>query len=412
MAQRLGKPLQLTLVGARRDTTRCDLSTVRVTRDVVKVASDPDVDIVVELIGGSDTAFDIIKTALMNHKHVVTANKALIAEHGEELIHLAAQQNCILRFESSVAGGIPIINALCDSLSGNNITEIVGIVNGTSNFILSAMSKKGLSFDDALSIAQQRGYAEADPSFDIEGIDAAHKTAIMASLAFGSPIDYFNLVAEGIVSIDSLDFAYAHKLGYEIKHLGIAKLIKSNDKQSVQMRVHPALIPQKSLFSQIDHATNALQVTADPVGCNTFIGQGAGAGPTASAVLGDILAIARAQHPNYTYPATSFHLGTRNHIETQPFEDIVSANYLRLQVLDQPGVLARITQIFANEKNSIKAILQQEANSNNKKAYIPLVILTKPAAEYRTKRVISSLEQLDEIEGKVHRIRVEHLDQS
>jgi len=411
IAQRLGKPLQLTLVGARRDPTNCDLSSLRVTRDVLQVASDPDVDLLVELIGGSTTAFELIKTALNNHKHVVTANKALIAEHGEELMRLAAQNNCILRFEAAVAGGIPIIDTLCGALAGNRIQEVVGIINGTSNFILSSMHKEGLGFAEALTLAQRMGYAEADPGFDIEGIDAAHKLAIIASLAFGTQLDYFNLAVEGISAIDPLDFRYARKLGYEIKHLGIARLLEQDDKQLVQMRVHPTLVPKNTILAQVDGATNALLVDSQPLGRGFYIGQGAGAGPTASAVLSDIIAAARAGESAHAYPSAGFQQGMRNHIETQPFDEVVCSNYLRLHAIDEPGVLARITGIFAEEKNSIEAILQQEPDHSDKHPVVPIVMLTKSIAEYRMRRVITCLEQLEEIRGKVHRIRVEHLEE-
>ena len=343
IAQRLGEPVQLSKVGARRDSDKCDLSSLRVVRNVMDIATDPDIDLLVELIGGTSTAYDLVKTALASHKHVVTANKALIAEHGEELIHLAQENRCMLRFEAAVAGGIPIIDILCGALAANRIQQIVGIINGTSNFILSSMAKEGLGFDDALGVAKQMGYAESDPSFDIEGIDAAHKLAILASLAFGTPLDYFNVAIEGIAGVDAQDVKYAHKLGYSIKHLGIARLHRENNKELIQMRVHPALIPKETLIAQIDGATNALMIDAEPLERSVYIGQGAGVGPTSSAVVADIIAIARAGKGSRVYPPSAFQLTMRNHIETQAAEDIVTSNYLRLNVEDKPGVLAQIT---------------------------------------------------------------------
>ena len=394
-------------VGARRDNPNCDIAGTSVTRDIFDVAKNPDIDIVIELIGGTDVAYQLVMTALENGKHVVTANKALIAQHGMEIFAAAEARGLIVAYEAAVAGGIPIIKALREGLSGNRISWLAGIINGTTNFILSEMDSKGRDFADVLTEAQEKGYAEADPTFDVEGIDAAHKLVIMASLAFGMPLSLDGVFTYGITKLEPQDVSYARELGYAIKHLGIARQTDTG----VELRVHPTLVPQSCLIAGVNDVSNAVMVNADAVGTTLFYGPGAGSEPTASSVIADIVDVARAMaaSPDSWVPALGCNTAALQSKQIMKIEDIETSFYIRFSALDQPGVLSDITKIMADAGISIEAIIQREQPAGED--YVNVIILTNVTKEKLLDAAVEHIEHLETVRGNVSFIRVEHLDQ-
>jgi len=392
-------------IGARRDNPLCDLSNVRVSRDVFAVADDPDVDVLVELIGGTTDARELVLRAIANGKHVVTANKALIAEYGNEIFAAAERNNVCVAFEAAVAGGIPIIKVLREGLVANRIEWLAGIINGTGNFILTEMAQKGRDFDDVLAEAQKLGYAEADPTFDVEGIDAAHKLVILASIAFGMPLQFDHVYTEGISKIEAQDLSYAKELGYRVKHLGMARRI--GDK--VEMRVHPTLIPEKRLIAHVNGVMNAIMVKGDAVGSTIYSGPGAGAEPTASAVVADIVDIARelALGTTPSVPHLGFGADYVSELTVLPMAELETGYYLRMSVVDKPGVLSEITQILSESGISIEALIQKEPDDDQ--AIVPVILLTNVAIEGKMQQAIQQIEALQNVAGPVARIRVESL---
>ena len=402
---RAGCRIEIVQVASRRSNPACELGDTPVTEDVFAVARNPDVDILVELIGGITVARELILDAIAHGKHVVTANKALIAEHGNEIFNAARVKGVTVAFEASVAGGIPIIKAIREGLSANRIEWLAGIVNGTGNFILTEMRDKGRAFDDVLVEAQQRGYAEADPTFDVEGIDAAHKLVILASLAFGIPLQFEKVFTEGISNLDTQDVAYARQLGYQIKHLGIAR----RNNGGIELRVHPTLIPRKRLLANVDGVMNAVVVKGDAVGPTLYYGPGAGAEPTASAVIADIVDLARTltADPEHRVPHLGFQPDQLSDIQVLSIEQVETAYYLRITARDVPGVLSKITQILSDAKISIEAVIQKEADDGED--YVPLIILTDRAVVKKLDEAVDKIQQLPTTEGDIVRIRVESL---
>ena len=404
---RAGCEIEIAQVGARRDNPDCNTTNTPITRDIFDVVKNPEVDIVVELIGGTTVARELVLTALEHGKHVVTANKALIAEHGMEIFSVASSKGLIVAYEAAVAGGIPIIKALREGLAANQINWLAGIINGTTNFILSEMDSKGREFNDVLAEAQDKGYAEADPTFDVEGIDAAHKLVILASLAFAVPLSLEGLYTDGITQLEPQDVAYARELGYAVKHLGIARL----SDQGVELRVHPTLVPQNSLIAGVNDVANAVMVNADAVGNTLFYGPGAGAEPTASAVIADIVDVARAVDSSSAnvVPLLGRDLKSLKQQPIMPIEEIETSFYMRFSALDKPGVLSDITKIMADSGISIEAIIQKEQPIGED--YVNVLILTNVTREKVLNGALQRIEQLESVGGKVTFIRVEHLDQ-
>ena len=403
---RAGRELNVVHVGARRDNPNCDIGDTQVSRDIFAVAEDPKVEILIELIGGTTVAKELVESALSNGKHVVTANKALIAEHGNELIRLADSKGVTLSFEAAVAGGIPIIGALREGLVANKIEWLAGIINGTGNFILSEMRDKGRVFEDVLKEAQELGYAEADPTFDVEGIDAAHKLVILASIAFGMPLNFDGVYTQGISEILPEDVTFAEELGYRIKHLGVARR-RANE--GIEMRVHPTLIPESRLIANVDGVMNAVLVKGDAVGPTLYYGAGAGAEPTASAVISDVVNVSRAigESPENFVPALGY---TVNHLcdyTVLPVEEIQSAYYLRISAEDRPGVLSKISQIISEAGISIEALIQKAPKENE--IQVPVILLTSVAKEKAVNNAIEQIEQLESTRDSVVKIRVESL---
>jgi len=399
--------ISIAQVGCRRDNKDCDLSTVNMTRDIFDVAKNPDIDIVVELIGGTTVALELVMLALENGKHVVTANKALIAEHGMAIFAYAESRGLMVCYEAAVAGGIPIIKALREGLSANRINWLAGIINGTTNFILSEMDTKGREFADVLSEAQAKGYAEVDPTFDVEGIDASHKLAILASIAFSMPLSLDGLFTDGITKLEPQDVAYARELGYVIKHLGIARRSASG----VELRVHPTLVPERSLIAGVSDVSNAIMVNADAVGTTLFYGPGAGAEPTASAVIADIVDIARVldSYPDSWVPPLGCHSSMLQECTLMAIEDVETSFYIRFSALDKPGVLSDITKIMGDTGISIEAIIQREQPAGER--YVNVIILTNVTKEKCLNEAVAQIEQLETVRGQVSFIRVEYLDQ-
>ena len=394
-------------VGARRDNPNCDTASVDVVRDIFEVAKNPNIDIVVELIGGTTVAYDLVITALNNNKHVVTANKALIAEHGMEIFTLAASKGLVVAYEAAVAGGIPIIKAMREGLSANQINWVAGIINGTTNFILTEMDTKGRDFNDVLVEAQEKGYAEADPTFDVEGIDAAHKLVILASIAFEMPLTLEGLYTDGITQLEPQDVAYAKELGYAIKHLGIAR----QTDRGVELRVHPTLVPQKSTIAGVNDVANAVMVNADAVGTTLFCGPGAGAEPTASSVIADIVDVARTidspkQAKVNALGCPISELEQRNIVA---IEEIETSFYMRFSALDKPGVLSEITTIMGDSGISIEAIVQKEQPVGED--YVNVIIITNVTQEKQLSTAVERIESLETVRDSIKFIRVEHLDQ-
>jgi homoserine dehydrogenase len=407
ISARAGCDIVISHIGARRDNPNVDLSgsDIRVSRDIFAVVEDPEVDIVVELIGGTTIAKELILKAIGNGKHVVTANKALIAEHGNEIFAKAAEQGVSVAFEAAVAGGIPIIKAIREGLSANRIEWLAGIINGTGNFILTEMREKGRAFADVLQEAQELGYAEADPTFDVEGIDAAHKLVILASLAFGIELQFDKVYTEGITKISIDDVNYAEELGYRIKHLGVAR----RTEKGVEMRVHPTLIPAKRLIANVNGVMNAILVKGDAVGPTLYYGPGAGSEPTASSVIADIVDVARtlSAEPKHRVPYLAFQPHALNDIPIIDINEIETAYYLRMSAMDKPGVLAEITQILSQAGISVEALIQKELQQGED--HVPLIILTNRTIEKKLNAALEAIEALGSISGSVTRIRVESL---
>ncbi|MDG1308424.1 MAG: homoserine dehydrogenase [Porticoccaceae bacterium] len=399
--------IAVTQVGARRDNPSCDTSGVAVVRDIFEVAKNPAVDVVVELIGGTTVALELVMTALRHDKHVVTANKALIAAHGAEIFAEAQSRNRIVAYEAAVAGGIPIIKALREGLSANRIHWLAGIINGTTNFILSEMDSKGRDFADVLVEAQEKGYAEADPTFDVEGIDAAHKLVIMASLAFGMPLSLDGVFTDGITKLEPQDVSYARELGYAIKHLGIAR----QTDEGVELRVHPTLVPESCLIAGVNDVSNAVMVNADAVGTTLFYGPGAGSEPTASSVIADIVDVARtlASNPDSWVPPLGLASSALQSQKIIDIQNIETSFYIRFSALDKPGVLSNITKIMGDAGISIEAIIQKEQPAGEE--YVTIIILTNVTKEKFLDEAVEHIEQLETVRGNVNFIRVEHLDQ-
>jgi len=379
---------------------------ISLVEDPFTVVNNPEIDIVIELIGGYDLALELVMRAIDNGKHVVTANKALIALHGNEIFAAAQQNGVNVVFEAAVAGGIPIIKSIREGLSANHIQSVAGIINGTGNFILTEMRDKGRDFDDVLREAQELGYAEADPTFDVEGIDAAHKLCILGSIAFGIPLQFDAVYTEGISDVSTEDVIYANQLGYRIKHLGVARRTEAG----IEMRVHPTLIPEKRLIANVDGVMNAVLVQADRLGPSLYYGAGAGADPTASAVIADIIDVARTitTDAQNRVPHLAFQPDQIVDIPILPITEIQTAYYLRMRVDDRPGVLAEITRVMGDKEISIEAVLQKEPETGVTQATI--IMLTQKIREQQMVDAIEAITNLDAVHGEVHRIRVETLD--
>jgi len=408
ISRRAGRGIEVACASARDLNKKrpCSTSGIKLLQDPHEVVRQPDVEIVVELIGGCDQARTLVLEAIANGKHVVTANKALIALHGNEIFNAAQKKGVMVAFEAAVAGGIPIIKTIREGLAGNRIEWIAGIINGTSNFILTEMRDKGVDFADVLKEAQRLGYAEADPTFDVEGIDAAHKLTILAAIAFGIPLKFKQAYVEGITKITRLDVTYAEELGYRLKLLGIAR----RTKDGVELRVHPTLIPERRLLANVDGAMNAVLVKGDAVGPTLFYGAGAGAEPTASAVVADLVDVVRTLtvDPNQRVPHLAFQPDSLVDLPILPIEDVETSYYLRMHALDKPGVLADVTRILADLGISIEAILQKELQAGEET--VPVIILTQRVKEKNMNDAIARIEKLGAIKGKVMRIRLEHLN--
>jgi len=379
---------------------------LEIVTDPYAVVNNPDIDIVVELIGGYTLAKDLVLQAIANGKHVVTANKALMAVHGNEIFLAAQAKGVMVAFEAAVAGGIPIIKALREGLTANRIEWIAGIINGTTNFILTEMRDKGLAFDTVLKQAQQLGYAEADPTFDIEGIDAAHKLTIMAAIGFGIPMQFDKAYTEGISKLTKEDIAYAEELGYRIKLLGITK---RTDK-GIELRVHPTLIPAKRLIANVEGVMNAVLVKGDAVGATMYYGRGAGAEPTASAVVADLVDVTRmlTSDPENRVPHLAFQPDALSDAPVLPIEEVRTSYYLRLRAFDKPGVLADVTRILADLGISIDAMIQKEPTEGQEQ--VDVILLTHETVEKYINQAIAKIEALPSISGKVTRIRLEELN--
>ena len=402
---RAGCPIRVTNVATR--TPKPDLcgQVAQTGSDPLAVTSDPGVDVVVETMGGYDAAFEVIKRALSNGKHVVTANKALIAERGNELFALASANEVTLAFESAVAGGIPIIKALREGLAANDIEWLAGIINGTGNFILSEMSAKQSEFSEVLQQAQDLGYAEADPTFDVEGIDAAHKLTIMSAIAFGIPLQFEKTYTEGIGGISPADISFAEELGYRIKHLGIAR----KTVRGVEMRVHPTLISSTRLLANVNGVGNAVMVQGNFVGSTLYSGPGAGAEATASAVVADLIDLARDRVAGVkapVRPALGFTQADSS-LDVLPIEQIEVGYYLKIPVLDKLGVMAKLSAVLQERGISIEAIIQKESENSE---IVPVVILTQVVREQELNAALDALAELDEVTGPVTRIRIEPFD--
>jgi len=407
ITRRAGRPIRIVKV-ADRDLERARQVTggqVALTDDARAVVNDPEIDIVVELIGGYTLAKELVLQAIANGKHVVTANKALLALHGNEIFAAAQKQGVMVAFEAAVAGGIPIIKAVREGLAANRIEWIAGIINGTTNFILSEMRDKGLAFDDVLKEAQRLGYAEADPTFDVEGIDAAHKLMILAAIGFGIPMQFDKAYTEGITRLSREDIRYAEELGYRVKLLGITKQTAAG----VELRVHPTLIPAKRLIANVDGAMNAVLVKGDAVGPTLYYGAGAGAEPTASAVVADLVDVTRMHtaDPQQRVPHLAFQPDRLSDLPILPMSEVRTAYYLRLRAQDKPGVLADVTRILADREISIDAMMQKEPQDNETEADI--IILTHVTVERNVDQAIAAIEALPAISGSVTRIRMEEL---
>ncbi|ROO30315.1 homoserine dehydrogenase [Salinisphaera orenii MK-B5] len=401
ITRRAGRDIRVTRAAVRNpDSPRdCDTTGIDIGTDCHAIVNDPDIDVVLELIGGEHEARDLVMAAIASGKHVVTANKHLIALHGNEIFAAADAAGVVVSFEAAVAGGIPIIKAIRESLAANHIEWVAGIINGTGNFILSQMMFEGVSFEEALADAQRRGFAEADPTFDVEGIDAAHKLAIIGSIAFGIPLSFDRIYTQGIRGIASDDIEYAAELGYRIKHLGIAR----RQETGVELRVHPTLVSEKALLASVEGEKNAIMVYGDAVGPTVYYGSGAGAGPTASSVVADLIDTVRMMSvdPKGRVPHLAFQPDQITHepILTEP--DFECGHYFRVQVADQIGVMAEITRALAEQQIGIEAILQKDPPTAEDDARV--MIVTKPARERRLMKVLDHIRSLPYTrEGLVH----------
>ncbi len=407
ISRRAGREITVARASAR-DLSReriCNTDGIILTTDPYDIINDPEIEVILELIGGDTLAKDLVLKAIDQGKHVVTANKALIALHGNEIFTKASEKGVMVLFESAVAGGIPIIKAIREGLSGNQIEWLAGIINGTGNFILTEMRDKGRDFNDVLAEAQALGYAEADPTFDVEGIDAGHKLAILASIAFGIPLQFEKVFTEGITHITRADVEYAEQLGYRIKHLGIArKTVKG-----IELRVHPTLIPARRLIANVDGVMNAVLVQGDAVGPTLYYGAGAGAEPTASAVVADVVDVVRAltSDPENRVPHLAFQEDSIHDFPVLQSEQIETAYYLRLNAEDKPGVLAEVTKILATHQISIEALIQKEPLQGE--TSLSVIMLTQTTLEKEMNAAQAEIEALSTITGPVSRIRLETL---
>lgn len=404
LVRRTGFDIQISHVGTRRHRDDIDTRIIQ-SDDLLAIAKDDSVDIVIEVIGGTTLAKDIITTAIQHGKHIVTANKALLATHGNEIFALADKHNVHVAYEASVAGGIPIIKVLREALSANKINWLAGIINGTANFIMTKMQFEHQKFETVLSEAQALGYAESDPTFDIEGIDAAHKLSLLASIAFGVPVQFDKVYSEGITKITLQDVVYAKELGYTIKHLGFAK--RTDD--GIEMRVHPTLIPNDTLLASVHGVKNAVMVSSHPLGQTLYYGDGAGAGATASAVMADVMDLVRligADTDSHHVPHLAFVPQSLSDTAILSSDEMTTAYYLRLSVKDEVGVLADTTRILSDNDISIDAILQQPATQKNT---VPVIILTQKVKEAKMNRAIQAIENLASVNEPVVKIRLESL---
>jgi len=409
--RRAGRGIEITMV-ADLDVARAKAAVgpgVQVVDDARKVVASPDVDIVIELIGGYGIAKQLVLEAIEAGKHVVTANKALLAVHGTEIFAAAHRKGVMVAFEAAVAGGIPIIKALREGLTANSIQWIAGIINGTTNFILSEMRDKGLDFDVVLKEAQRLGYAEADPTFDIEGVDAGHKVTLMSAIAFGIPVQFDKAYVEGITGLAAQDIRYAEQLGYRIKLLGITKRAANG----IELRVHPSLVPAKRLIANVEGAMNAVVVQGDAVGTTLYYGKGAGSEPTASAVIADLVDIARLHtaDPEHRVPHLAFQPDAMSDLPVVPMSDVVTSYYLRLKVADEAGVLAKVTGILASAGISIDAVLQREADEvgGEGSTHTDLIILTHECVEAKMNGALAQMQALPTVLAPITRIRKEEL---
>lgn len=403
--RRVGRPVRVTRIGARSDKPGVDLSGIQIERDMMAVATAEDVDIVVELIGGTELAKDIALASIAAGNAVVTANKALIAVHGNEIFEAAQKAGLMVAFEAAVAGGIPIIKAIREGLSANRIQWLAGIINGTGNFILTEMTEKGRAFDEVLAEAQALGYAEADPTFDVEGIDAAHKLTILASIAFGIPLQFDACYTQGISELTPEDVSNAEQLGYKIKHLGVAK----RTARGIELRVHPTLLPKDKLLANVNGVLNALQVYGDAVGPTTYTGPGAGGEPTASSVVADIVDVARTltADPQNRVPHLAFQADSLGGDKILDISQIESAYYLRLQVKDSPGVLGQITQRLGQQGISIESIIQKQIKDVHDT--VPVVMLTGRVMESDIDAALAEIEAMATVTAPAVKLRVESL---
>ncbi|OQW92269.1 MAG: homoserine dehydrogenase [Beggiatoa sp. IS2] len=406
IARRAGRGIVVTHACARElnRTQPYSIENMILTTQLEEVVNHPEVEVVVELLGGTTVARDAILQAIANGKHIVTANKALIAIHGNEIFAAAQSKGVMVNFEAAVAGGIPIIKAIREGLSANQIRSVIGIINGTSNFILTEMREKGRDFSEVLAEAQRLGYAERDPTFDIEGIDAAHKLTILASISFGIPLQFDKVYTEGISKITKEDIDYAEELGYRIKHLGIAK----RTEQGVELRVHPTFVHHKQLIANVNGVMNAVLVHADMVGNTLYYGAGAGALPTGSAIVADLVDVVRTltSDPENRVPHLAFQADAISDLPIRPIEEIETAYYLRMTALDRVGVLAQVTHIFSKHGISIEAITQKEVGDADQ---VTIVLLVYQVVEKHLNQAIEAIEALDGICGPVNRIRLETL---
>ena len=406
ITRRTGREIRITHVGSRRPRPDLQLDGIACSDDLLSIVRADDVDIVIEVMGGMTVARDVVTEAIKHGKHVVTANKALLAEHGNEIFALAEQHKVHVAFEAAVAGGIPIIKVLREGLAANKIEWLAGIINGTGNFIMTEMRDKGRAFDDVLAEAQALGYAEADPTFDVEGIDAAHKLTILASIAFGIPLQFDKVYTEGITKLTKQDVEYAEQLGYRIKHLGIAR----RTADGIELRVHPTLIPEKRLIANVNGVKNAVLVQSDAVGPTLYFGAGAGAGPTASAVVADVVDLVRmmtAESAGAHVPHLAFQPDALSDTPILAADQMTTGYYLRIDAEDTPGVLADVTGILSRAGINIDAILQKPAHTQGR---VPVVLITQPVREYCMNQAIVEIEALQAINSPVMRIRLENLD--
>ncbi|MCC2955973.1 homoserine dehydrogenase [Massilia sp. IC2-477] len=408
--RRAGRGIEITMVAARNlDKARGIVGAgVEVVGDPFLVVNNPDIDIVVELIGGYELPRELVLKAIANGKHVVTANKALLALHGNEIFAAAQEKGVTVAFEAAVAGGVPIIKALREGLTANRIESVAGIINGTTNFILSEMREKGLDFATVLKQAQELGYAEADPTFDIEGVDAAHKLTIMSAIAFGIPVQFDKAYIEGISQLQARDIRYAEQLGYRIKLLGITRRTRTESGEGIELRVHPTLIPAARLIANVEGAMNAVLVQADAVGASLYYGKGAGSEPTASAVIADLVDVTRLAtvDPYCRVPHLAFQPNEMTDVAIMPMAEITTSYYLRVYVKDQLGVMADLTRILADAGISIDAVLQKEPGDQ---VNLDIILLTHQTREKNIIAAIEKIENLPAVISKVTRIRLETL---